>query len=283
MSSFSFAATSLNSTLVDKACAMTVTVRFLSVDPARQFHSGYRYGTNSPLNGVDPDGEEWYYLDGQWQHIENTPTLEVSKYIHDENGDFVRTETQTLVGIDMEFEGYTHPRYSLHDVAILEATRLINNDMAHFVGATEHQAAEIPYLDPRLVKSQMIQETGGGDRQSRDAWAADPLQANVPGQDWTDRKIPLGLCKPICRNEGFAEINIRAGIIFMIRKGFGRAGQAPANRPAGFFDGYAKALERYNGRSLLVASGLKYREEYSQRIIQRAKQRHRHVPIEIKK
>ncbi len=35
--------------------------RWMAVDPARQFASGYVGMGNNPVNGVDPDGEDWYY------------------------------------------------------------------------------------------------------------------------------------------------------------------------------------------------------------------------------
>ncbi|GJM63665.1 RHS repeat-associated core domain-containing protein [Persicobacter diffluens] len=34
--------------------------RWISVDPARQYASGYVGMGNNPVNGVDPDGNEWY-------------------------------------------------------------------------------------------------------------------------------------------------------------------------------------------------------------------------------
>ncbi|GJM63662.1 RHS repeat-associated core domain-containing protein [Persicobacter diffluens] len=37
--------------------------RWISVDPARQFASGYVGMGNNPVNGVDPDGRDWYWFD----------------------------------------------------------------------------------------------------------------------------------------------------------------------------------------------------------------------------
>ncbi len=42
--------------------------RWMAVDPARQYASGYVGMGNNPVNGVDPDGRDWYEVDGniQW-------------------------------------------------------------------------------------------------------------------------------------------------------------------------------------------------------------------------
>jgi RHS repeat-associated protein len=34
--------------------------RWHVVDPAEEFHSGYLYGPNNPIMGIDPDGRTWY-------------------------------------------------------------------------------------------------------------------------------------------------------------------------------------------------------------------------------
>ena len=75
---------------------------------------------------------------------------------------------------------------------------------------------------------------------------------------------------PRRRNEGSFEKNLRAGVMLLARKGFGVSGQPAANRPDGEFDGWPRALQRYNGRSDKAADGRKYSEAYSERIRQRA-------------
>ena len=102
---------------------------------------------------------------------------------------------------------------------------------------------------------------------SKAAWPIDPEQVNVPG-DWSDAKIDLGLTKPVKRNEGTAEGNVRAAIKFLARKGFGKSGQATRKRPEGFFDGWPVA--RY------------YSDAYSEKIRKRAENPNLFVPIEIK-
>lgn len=47
--------------------------RWLSVDPSRQFYSSYLGMGNNPVNGVDPDGRDWFKnQDGTTQWFDNT-------------------------------------------------------------------------------------------------------------------------------------------------------------------------------------------------------------------
>lgn len=193
---------------------------------------------------------------------------------------------QDYLGADGEpdltpvFEGFEDDRYQEHDALIEQLVSEYNSDPAAFIGATEDQVADMPPLDPALVKAWLIQESGGNDERSRAAWAVDPGQVNVPG-DWSDDKSSLGLTEPTARNEGDLETNIRAAIGWLARKGFGRSGQPPENRPTGTFDGWATALERYNGRGVTTDNGLPYRENYSQRIRDRASDPSQHQPISL--
>lgn len=126
----------------------------------------------------------------------------------------------------------------------------------------------------------MIQESGGSDQRSLDAWRVDPVQVNVPG-DWDENKIDLGLSRPATRNEGDARTNLRAGVILLCRKGFGKSGQRPENRADGSFDGWKEALRRYNGRSDMRANGKKYSENYADQIWARFSAPATAAPIEL--
>lgn len=120
-----------------------------------------------------------------------------------------------------------------------------------------------------MVKSWVIQETGGNDARSLAAWKIDPAQVNVPG-DWSSYKQSTGLTAPTKRNEGTVDQNLKAAIIWLARKGFGKSGQPPQNRQGASFDGWQKALERYNGRSVKTTNGKAYSVNYAQQIINRA-------------
>jgi len=178
------------------------------------------------------------------------------------------------------FKGYEADRYQQHDKLILRLVKEYNADKATWAGATDAQGRRMHTLDPAVVKAHMIEETGGNDPVSRAAWAVDPLQVNVPG-DWNHYKRYLGLRKPRHRNEGTRETNLRAGIAYLARKGFGIAGQPAGNRPEGSFDGWHDALKRYNGRTVKTASGKVYCEVYADKIEKRAAAPEEHVPVQI--
>ena len=113
------------------------------------------------------------------------------------------------------------------DALIARLTKEFNADKAGWCGGTPAQAAQIPDLTPAQVKAHMIEESGGNGPVSKAAWAADPLQVNVPG-DWGEEKTKLGLSRPSKRNEGTAETNVRAAIKYLARKGFGVSGRPAA-------------------------------------------------------
>lgn len=179
------------------------------------------------------------------------------------------------------FRGFEDARYQRHDALIARLVRDFNAHKAEWIGGTTNQAARVADLTPALVKSHMIEETGGNGPMSRAAWPIDPEQVNVPG-DWSDAKLALGLAKPTKRNEGTAEGNVRAAIKFLARKGFGRSGQAVGKRPDGFFDGWAVALQRYNARRVRTVDNRHYSDAYSEKIRHRAANPNVFVPIEIR-
>jgi len=178
------------------------------------------------------------------------------------------------------FKGYEAPRYQKHDALIVRLVDEYNANPDAWSGAADGQESGGP-LDPALVKAHMIEETGGNDPVSRAAWAVDPLQVNVPG-DWNHYKAYLGLRKPRHRNEGSLEKNLRAGIKYLSRKGYGRAGQPAGNRPEATFDGWSKALERYNGRTEKTSDGRPYCKVYADKIDSRAQEPDKHFPVQIR-
>ena len=179
------------------------------------------------------------------------------------------------------FKSFEAPRYQQHDAIIAKCVREFNRHRGAWADANRSQARTIPDITEELVKAHMIQETGGGDRRSRDAWNGDPLQVNVPG-DWGDEKEFLGLKKPIRRNEGEVERNIRAAIKYLVRKGFSKSGKPVRVVDEQQFWDWATALENYNSRTALTASGKKYCVEYADLIIKRAERPNEKVGIEIK-
>ena len=181
------------------------------------------------------------------------------------------------------FKGFENARYQQYDAVIAKLVDEFNRNRSKWIGGTDAQGRGTAEITAAQVKAHMIQETGGGDVNSRAAWARDPLQVNVPG-DWNPYKKYLGLKEPRRRNEGSFEKNLRAGIMLLARKGFGVSGQPAGNRSDGSFDGWPRALQRYNGRTDKAADGRKYSEVYSERIRQRATSSSEvEIPIPTKK
>ena len=179
------------------------------------------------------------------------------------------------------FKGFEDDRYQEHDGLIVRYVDEFNRGRAEWAGATAAQGKNIPQLTTAIVKSHMIEETGGRDKRSLAAWDADPQQVNVPG-DWSDAKASLGLKKPSRRNEGSVDENIKAAIRFLARKGFGVSGQPASKRPAGTFDGWQTALRRYNGRNTDKVDGKSYSEVYAEHIMTRAREPDQFVAIRKK-
>ena len=73
------------------------------------------------------------------------------------------------------FVGYKAARFQKYDATILRLVQDFNARKEFYSGGTAAQAKQIPDLDPNLVKSWIIQETGG----SPAAWNSDPAQVNV--------------------------------------------------------------------------------------------------------
>ena len=179
------------------------------------------------------------------------------------------------------FKGFEGVRYQRHDAIVAKCVKEFNRHRGAWADANRNQAKTIPDITSELIKAHMIQETGGADSRSQAAWLKDPLQVNVPG-DWGEEKKLLGLKKPKTRNEGDAELNIRAAIKYLVRKGFSKSGKPVRLVDEQQFWDWATALENYNSRTALTASGKKYCVEYADLIIKRAENHDQRVGIEIK-
>lgn len=179
------------------------------------------------------------------------------------------------------FKGFDDPRYSDHDRLLRQLLWEFNANKAKFCGCIDKTAAAIPFLTAEMVKAWLIQESGGaGDKE---AWKADPGQVNVPG-DWTPEKEELGLTKPTARNQGTLETNLRAALMALCRKGFGTSYKATkGRRESATFDGWVKALERYNANQKLDANGQPHYKNYCECIVRRSEHPDEYVPIEIPK
>lgn len=185
----------------------------------------------------------------------------------------------TILAAVPTFKGFDASRFQAHDALIEKCVKEFNRHRGAWADANRAQARQIPDLTCELLKAQMIQESGGKDVRSRRAWAVDPLQINVPG-DWNEAKAALGLAKPVRRNEGNLEPNVRAAVKYLVRKGFSRSGRPVRLLKDMDFRDWHTALLRYNGRSDKMPTGISYAEAYADQIIDRA-ELDEYVPIEI--
>ena len=192
-----------------------------------------------------------------------------------------KKEGKQSVGAVPVFSGFEDERYQAHDALIVKLVKEFNADKMSACGGTQQQAVKIPELNAALVKSHMIEESGGNGPRSIAAWKVDPLQVNVPG-DWGDEKKLVGLNKPEKRNEGSLETNIRAALRYLSRKGFGTSAKPAAETPKSKFSGWLSALRRYNGRRDRTETDRYYSDEYADKIMKRANNPSMFVPIEIK-
>ncbi len=204
------------------------------------------------------------------------------------------------------FKGYEKDYYQQHDDLIMTEVRNFNNDIKTGIGGTDAQAEGVRakgYLRANIVKSKMIQENGAyakkfvdnlnGSYNKRTEWRTiksmrflkkDPLTVNhaaVNGvSDWSkykvdllsdyEEKLRLKENKKAMYPTGQLETNLIAGIRWLARKGFGSSGQPMRRRPTGTFDGWKKAIDRFGPGN----------KEYSERIMDRANNPDKHVPIQ---
>ena len=170
------------------------------------------------------------------------------------------------------FKRYEKPRYQEHDELIARLVDEFNSNKKEYCGCTDEQEGKIPNITPALVKSWMIQESGGGRLEDLDRWNVDPTTINHPG-DYSQVKSELGLQKYDRPNKGDLETNIKAALAFLCRKGFGKSGMPARKRESGFFDSWKEAFHRYGPGT----------KTYSDKIFRRAESIDTYEPIEKKR
>lgn len=119
------------------------------------------------------------------------------------------------------------------------------------------------YLTPRLVKSWIMQESGG----HRSAFETDPIQVNAPG-DWTvDKAKLLGLSKGQTMTP---MTSISAGLDWFFHKG-------AIHDSTGAITGFRSlpdTLKRYNARKSVDPNGLPHDQNYANSILDRVRNSH---------
>ena len=217
-----------------------------------------------------------------WLALEETADSDVPPAAVEQAAPVAAPTFEPVVGAGAvpTFKGFEKPRYQKFDRVIAELTERLNADPVGHLGVTPEQAAGMTALDPALVKSWMIQESGGGLERDLAAWNTDPTRMNIPA-NWGPEKAELGLRKPSALNSGDLYTNLWASIRYLARKGFSRSGKAP--KPDATFDGWRVALERYNGRRKASSNGRSHAANYADWILERARKPHEHFKVQLPK
>ena len=180
------------------------------------------------------------------------------------------------------FQGFTGPRHHQHNAIIRKLVREFNANKCIFVNSSLAQAAKIPDLSESLVRSWLIEISGGNDAISREAWNVDPAQVNLP-IEWSVYKQSTGLKLAHKRNEGTLEQNLRAAFIWLTRKGLGDSGQPATSRQRAIFDGWEVAIQRYHTRKWATKKEKTESEYHAQHIINRVVSPTKYFPIKYSK
>ena len=156
-------------------------------------------------------------------------------------------------------EPTTGAQYQQNDYQIAASTFLFNQNKSNGTaqlytdgGAQIPKSADaqIPNLDPTMVKALTLQESNGG------AKTTDVMQVNVPG-DWTSSKSNYGLTKGTTPD---VKTSINVGIDMLAGKGFkGGITYDPKTGTKSFtFQGWGAAVNNFNG-----GGAAKYGQDYS--------------------
>lgn len=180
------------------------------------------------------------------------------------------------------FQGFTGPRHHQHNLLIRKLVREFNANKCVFVSSSLAQAAKIPDLSESLIRSWLIEISGGNDSISLQAWNVDPAKVNIP-TDWSVYKQSAGLKFALKRNEGTLEQNLRAAVIWLTRKGLGDSGQPPTSRQRAIFDGWEVAIRRYNTRKGATKAEKNLSVNHAQQIINRIGSPTKYFPVTYSK
>jgi len=171
-----------------------------------------------------------------------------------------------------KFQNFESDEYQAHDARFMNTAVDFFRNTDSYTGG---QAAGMPgsKLEPDMLKSMALTESGGTAGDPKGQWWTDPMTIN--GSD-------PGKYKPDLSPAGDASANIKRATEYLTRKGFGDSGQPIRNRPAGTFDGWKTALEKYNMNKSIKSDGRYHYQHYPEKILERAGNPTKHVPLEIR-
>eukprot|EP01084_Bolivina_argentea_P040339 74556_1 len=255
---------------VDVVCSLLV-IGCKSRRNDRKYHHTYLHDYSMNNNDYYDDYEEWRH------------SLRSSIQYYIQQCDNYKCDTKRYEACDEcvsgvpVFKGFERKKFQQYDYCISLIVADFNGNKQSYCGARSDQVDRITDLSPALVKSLLIQESGG----STQAWGHDPAQVNNPGSDWNDYKKKIGLKKPTRRNSGTLVVNLQAAVKYLCRKGFGKSG-APGHMNK-YFDGWKTAIRRYKGETSFALNWKSVEVNYRNRIFKRAENCKLHVPIPLPK
>ena len=232
-----------------------VISRWLSIDPLAAKHphiSPYVFGANNPIIYKDDDGRDFVYFDKTGTEVDRFKSKEYfHTYVGSEDGGWQEAAMPKIITAN-QLGHATTSAYQTIDYQIAASTLIFNqskNDGSlrlvteggNSIPTTAD--AQLPNLDPTLVKAMAVDESQAGT-----AGTTDVMQSNVPG-DWEKgkkMKLAYGLQKNV---EPDLKTSVGIGIKILASKGF-RDG-ITYDKATGIstynFKGWEQAKDNYNG------------------------------------
>jgi hypothetical protein len=224
----------------------------------------YQYVGNNPLTGIDLDGHMCVGTEiapDPGDESKHSPGMTIQCDTPAEQncffgrGDCNKAHISPVPGYSESGNNWWR---GANDALIIQNVDFYNE-------AHGYSSGDLGFLTPELVKSWMMEESGG----TESAFLRDPMQMNNPG-DWAPEKSELGLTKGESMTRG---ISIATALGWLEYKGSG----ARENQFGDFVKPYGgdhNALVNYNGNTRVYPrdGGVQRRYIYADQILSRANQ-----------
>lgn len=173
------------------------------------------------------------------------------------------------------FKGFEADRYQAHDPYFMSVAIDFYFNRSSYSGGGDNLPERM--LDPNILKSMALTETGGTAINSRGQWWTNPLSSDNLGDE-------AGY-KQYLSPGGDLAANIKRATEILTRKGYGTSGNPMRMRPSGTFDGWHVAVERYNGNyreKYRKADGRHHAEHYVEKVMKRVDNPGVYVPLQMR-
>ena len=216
--------------------------------------SSYVYCADNPIKYIDIDGRDLVYFNSGGNEVRRVASSTEFKTYVDVNGKFTEAAMPNII------KGFESTIYQKYDYNIAAQTFIFNslseNNLPKTSSGLSLTGKRPSGLDPTLVKSIILEETGAGTINGKygQNGNSDIMQANVTttsGQtDWSDSKIAFGLQKGESANPNQS---IYVGIRILYTKGLlsqalkNKDGKTSGYRVTWRGENWNSAVKRYNG------------------------------------